>query len=87
MQHENRPRKDKRGLDLITGALPFGRLWYDKPDAINSATGSARRTTDDRPVRSFFHCRFSQEKEGRPTCDSNDRPQALPSESASVTLG
>jgi hypothetical protein len=21
-----------RGVDLISDALPFGRLWYDKPD-------------------------------------------------------
>jgi hypothetical protein len=27
-----RPRKDKRGVDLISDALPFGRLWYTKPD-------------------------------------------------------
>jgi hypothetical protein len=26
--HEVRPRKDKRGVDLISDALPFGRLWY-----------------------------------------------------------
>jgi len=23
-----RPRNNKRGLDLISDALPFGRLWY-----------------------------------------------------------
>jgi hypothetical protein len=22
------PRKDKRGFDLISDVLPFGRLWY-----------------------------------------------------------
>jgi len=27
-----RPRKDHRGVDLISDALPFGRLWYIKPD-------------------------------------------------------
>jgi hypothetical protein len=27
-----RLRKDKRGVDLICDALPFGRLWYDTPD-------------------------------------------------------
>jgi len=27
-----RPRKDQRGFDLISDALPFGRLWYTKPD-------------------------------------------------------
>jgi hypothetical protein len=27
-----RPRRDKRGSDLICDALPFGRLSYTKPD-------------------------------------------------------
>jgi hypothetical protein len=26
--YEVRPGKDKRGVDLIANALPFGRLWY-----------------------------------------------------------
>ena len=26
--YEVRPRKDKRGVDLISDALPFRRLWY-----------------------------------------------------------
>jgi hypothetical protein len=26
--YEVRPRKDKRGVNLISDALPFGRLWY-----------------------------------------------------------
>jgi hypothetical protein len=26
--YEVRPRKDKRGVDLISDALPFTRLWY-----------------------------------------------------------
>jgi hypothetical protein len=30
--YEMRPRSDKRGVDLISDALPFGRLWYTKPD-------------------------------------------------------
>jgi hypothetical protein len=29
---EVRPRKDHRGFDLFSNALPFGRLWYTKPD-------------------------------------------------------
>jgi len=32
-----RPRKDHRGVDLISDALPFGRLWYDGPNAISNA--------------------------------------------------
>jgi hypothetical protein len=30
--YEVRRRNDKRGVDLISDALPFGRLWYTKPD-------------------------------------------------------
>jgi hypothetical protein len=36
MQHlhtyEIRPRRDKRGFDLFSDVLPFGGLWYTKPD-------------------------------------------------------
>jgi hypothetical protein len=35
--YEVRPRKDKRGVDLISDALPFGRLWYGEPDAVSNA--------------------------------------------------
>jgi hypothetical protein len=37
-----RPRIDKRGVDLISDALPFGRLWYGDPDAISNAIGYAK---------------------------------------------
>jgi hypothetical protein len=39
--YEVRPRKDKRGVDLISDALPFGRLWYDGSNAVTNATGYA----------------------------------------------
>ena len=39
--YEVRPRKDKRGVDLISDALPFGRLWYGEPNAISNAVGYA----------------------------------------------
>jgi hypothetical protein len=35
-------RKDKRGVDLICDALPFGRLWYAEPDAAANAVGYAK---------------------------------------------
>jgi hypothetical protein len=36
--YEVRPRKDHRGVDLISDALPFGRLWYTEvSDAIGYA--------------------------------------------------
>lgn len=37
--YEVRPRKDRRGVDLISEALPFGRLWYEK---VTHAVGYAR---------------------------------------------
>jgi len=41
--YEVRSRKNKRGVDLISDALPFGRLWYDTPDnAIGYAMDSSR---------------------------------------------
>jgi hypothetical protein len=37
-EYEVRPRNDDRGVDLISDALPLGRLWYDTSDnAIASA--------------------------------------------------
>ena len=36
------PRKDHRGVDLISDALPFGRLWYSEPNAISNAIGHAK---------------------------------------------
>ena len=36
--YEIRPRKDHRGVNLISDALPFGRLWYGEPnDAVEYA--------------------------------------------------
>jgi len=41
--YEVRPRKDRRGVDLISDVLSFGRLWYDTPDhAIGYATHYSR---------------------------------------------
>jgi len=40
--YEVRPRADCRGVDLLSDALPFGRLWYGEPNAINNAIGYAK---------------------------------------------
>ena len=40
--YEVRPRKDRRGVDLISDAPPFGRLWYGEPKAITNAIGYAK---------------------------------------------
>jgi hypothetical protein len=37
-----RPRKDKRGVDLISDAVPFGRRWYGERSAISNAVGYAQ---------------------------------------------
>jgi hypothetical protein len=41
--YEVRPRKDKRGVDLISDVLPFGRLWYGGPNAVANAIGCAKQ--------------------------------------------
>ena len=43
--YDVRPRKDKRGVDLLSDALPFGRLWYDGPNAAGNAIGYAEHYT------------------------------------------
>jgi len=40
--YEVRPRKDRRGVDLISDVLPFGRLWYIEPNAISNAINYAK---------------------------------------------
>jgi hypothetical protein len=40
--YEVRPRKDKRGVDLISDALPFGRLLHGGPNAVSNAIGYAQ---------------------------------------------
>ena len=40
--YEVRPRKDKRGVDLISDALPFGRLRYGEPNALSNAIDYAK---------------------------------------------
>jgi len=46
MQHthvyEVRPHKDHRGADLISDVLPFGRLLYGGPNAIENVVGYAK---------------------------------------------
>jgi hypothetical protein len=40
--YEIRPRKDHRGVDLISDALPFGRLWYGELNAVGNAIDYAK---------------------------------------------
>jgi hypothetical protein len=38
----SQPRKDHRGVDLISDVLPFRRLWYGEPNAVSNAIGYAK---------------------------------------------
>jgi hypothetical protein len=50
--YEVRRRQDKRGVDLISSVLPFGRLWYYAPDnAVGYAMGSNR--SNDAVIRVY----------------------------------
>jgi hypothetical protein len=51
--YEVRPRKDKRGVDLISDVLPFVRLWYGGPSAISNAIGHAEHYS--RPHDAVIH--------------------------------
>ena len=52
--YEVRPRKDHRGVELISDALPFGGLWYDTRDnAIGYAMHSSR--SHDAVIRFYDH--------------------------------
>jgi len=53
--YEVRPRKDHRGVDLISDALPFGRLWYGEPNGVSNALGYAmhRSRSHDAVIRVY----------------------------------
>jgi hypothetical protein len=40
--YQIRPRKDHRGVNLISDALPFGTVWYSERDAITNAISYAK---------------------------------------------
>jgi hypothetical protein len=44
-----------RGVDLISDVLPFGRLWYDEPNAVANAIGYAehRSRSHDAVIRVY----------------------------------
>src|SRR5262249_30471962 len=46
---------DHRGVDLISDALPFGRLWYGEPNAVGNAIGYAqhRSRSHDAVIRVY----------------------------------
>jgi hypothetical protein len=63
---EIRPRKDHRGVDLISDALPFGRLWYAEPDAAGNVTKTHEHKGDLKEWWSVTHVACSKEKQKLP---------------------
>jgi hypothetical protein len=53
--YEIRPRKDKRGVDIISDVLPFGCLWYGGPNASSNAVEYAKfySRSNDAVIRVF----------------------------------
>jgi hypothetical protein len=53
--YEVRPHKDKRGVDLISDALPLGRVWDGEPDATSNAIEYAKfySRSDDAVIRVY----------------------------------
>ena len=46
--YEVRPHKVYRGVNLISDALPLGRLWYGEPNAISNAIDYAKHRSRSR---------------------------------------
>ena len=66
--YEVRPRKDHRGVDLISEVLPFGRLWYGEREAVANTVGcKGISCLASRPVKRFV---VTAEKPERKIFDS-----------------
>jgi hypothetical protein len=52
---------DRRGIDLISDALPFGRLWYGELNAISNAIGvhHRRNLMQAKPLPLLRRCKRS----------------------------
>ena len=53
MKGRKPPRSDKRGVDLISDALPFDRLWYGEPDAISNELRKVYSRSYDAVIRVY----------------------------------
>src|SRR6516164_3913458 len=66
--YEVRPRKDRRGVDLISDILPFGRLWYDKPDHAKRLRQRGLRLARPEKVRPVGLAKQTKEQHGIVFC-------------------
>jgi len=48
--YEVKPRKDHRGVDLISDALPFGRLWLQENNRVSSRYRSVNKFHTAKPT-------------------------------------
>ena len=55
--YEVRPRKDRRGVNLISDVLPYSPLWYAGPNAISNAISFAKfnSRSHDAVIRVYDH--------------------------------
>ncbi len=62
--HEVRPRKDHRGVDLISDVLPYSLLWYAGPTAISNAISFAKfySRSHDAVIRVYDEAKSSDRK-------------------------
>ena len=72
--YEVRPRKDNRGVDLISDALPFGRLWYGEPNAISNAVDYAKFFSRSHPAVIRVYDEAGNEIEMHEQWSSSRRP-------------
>jgi hypothetical protein len=74
--YEIRPRKDHRGVDLISDALSFGRLWYgERTQSQRNGIHLALSALSDPAMRTLiFRVVSSNEVESDETSESIVRP-------------
>jgi hypothetical protein len=76
--YEVRPRQDHRGVDLISNALPFGRLWYSGPNAVSNAIGYANHysRSHDAVIRVYDEAGNLVERHEHAISKSSEKVQA-----------
>jgi hypothetical protein len=54
--YEVQPRKAHGGVNLVSDALPFGRLWYGEPNAVRNEIGYAMHysRSHDAVIRVYY---------------------------------
>jgi hypothetical protein len=66
--YEVRPRKDHRGVNLMSDALPFGRLWYGEPGAIENVTARQKHIFALIQSAALHNPRYGEEHTTRTGC-------------------